>query len=691
MADNFVQVHLHLFNLLQLPLPLTSAGSLVFIISVLTNIWSASNMLEDLVLHPIPFSTLLFGEVPIYDFIIVGGGSAGCVMANRLSENGRFTVLLLEAGGDPSLLNSIPELAPYNLHHPPTDWGYKTVPQDNACLSMYNNQLAWPRGKILGGCSSLNWMIYQRGNPKDYNEWVKATGDDEWSYDNLLPFFKKSETYHGSFPNRFYPMDVTIYQGHRESTYRAFLHPILGRENLIVSRYSRVIKINVDEDENGSLHAGSVTYVKNDKTLTAKARKEIILSAGAIGTPHLLMLSGIGPSEHLASVGVTPVLDLPGVGQNLQDHVLTLFGPFLLNESISFLTDRDLTYQSVLEYVKNGTGAFSFNQLAGVGYIATTQSVDPNWPDIEFHQTPVGLRQSIAGDFTAVFGLKPSILEALLDPWIGHDANFVMVDLGRPKSTGEIKLASSDPARIPLIDPKYYSHPGDMVAMKEALQFLLEMYEGTDTWQKVGAKLAPGKLQGCEKFEWRSPDYLECYIRHLTFTIYHPCGTCKMGKAEDPLAVVDTKLRVKGINGLRIVDASVIPIITNANINAPVILLGEKASPPTLFSFIKTFNQSLITGIFDVYSQTAMSKGSGSDNDAELVHHLEATVSSLRQEVKILKESIDKVDEANREGLWLCFISIVVLAIMFACTVFYVWYQTGGSAHLPWSWRKSEL
>lgn len=161
MADNFVQVHLHLFNLLQLPLPLTSAGSLVFIISVLTNIWSASNMLEDLVLHPIPFSTLLFGEVPIYDFIIgecmqflhdffkkkieikvlflVGGGSAGCVMANRLSENGRFTVLLLEAGGDPSLLNSIPELAPYNLHHPPTDWGYKTVPQDNACLSMYNN------------------------------------------------------------------------------------------------------------------------------------------------------------------------------------------------------------------------------------------------------------------------------------------------------------------------------------------------------------------------------------------------------------------------------------------------------------------------------------------------------------------------------------------------------------------------
>jgi choline dehydrogenase-like flavoprotein len=216
-----------------------------------------------------------------------------------------------------------------------------------------------------------------------------------------------------------------------------------------------------------------------------------------------------------------------------------MFGPFLLNASISFITDRDLTINSVVEYVKNRTGPFSFNELSGVGFIATSQSTDPSWSDIEFHHSPIGMRYTAADDWTAMFGLKPKILHKYFEPYLLQDANFVLADLGRPLSRGDIKLQSKDPFVHPLIDPKYYSKREDMDAMIEALQFILNMYENTTTWQKVGATLVPTHLPGCEKYTLRSREYFECYLRTLTFTIYHPCGTARMGMAEDNLAVVD--------------------------------------------------------------------------------------------------------------------------------------------------------
>ncbi|CAL8106812.1 unnamed protein product [Orchesella dallaii] len=599
------------FHILEIPFTVTGYSSLLAVLSTLTSIWTATKLVEDAALSPNPYGDLE------YDFIVVGGGSAGSVVTNRLSENGKYSVLLLEAGGKPSPYNTLPGLAPFNLHMP-TDWKYRTVPQQHSCYDVEERRMHWPRGKVLGGSSQLNFMIYIRGNPHDFNNWANLSGDPGWAYENVLPFFKKAEDYHGNWPNSefhgtggplhvskqsyqpgvdywlaagkelgydavsdpnghqvagFHPVDVTIWNGKRAGTYECYIKPALRRQNLQIYKYAHVTKIELDDNN----RATGVTYVRDGVFMKATARKEIIVSAGAVGTPQLLLLSGIGPEAHLRQHGITPKVDSPGVGQNLQDHVLTLVGPFLLNAPISFVAERDVTVAALLQYAFNRTGPVSSNAVAGIAFVNTSKAT-ADWPNIQLHYTPIGVRHGASEDLTVMFGLKPNVLMDYLAPYSKHDANFVLLDLGHPESTGYLELRSNDPFAHPTIDPKYFESPGDMEAMVEAMKLVIKIFEETKAYQSIGAKLAAKKLRRCAKHPDRSDAYYECYIRHLTMTIYHPCCTAKFGRDDDPMAVLDTKLRVKGVKGLRVADASVMPRITNGNLNAPTIMIGEKVS-----------------------------------------------------------------------------------------------------------------
>ncbi|ODM90564.1 Glucose dehydrogenase [FAD, quinone] [Orchesella cincta] len=519
----------------------------------------------------------------------------------------------------PTPLEPIPSMAVYLQRLASTDYQYRTTPQNNSCLAMDEQRSLWPRGKGLGGTSNLNFMIYQRGNPRDYDELADITGDEEWRYQNLLQFFKKSEDYHGNYGNDKYhgstgplyvgklkttyladkfveaakelgyperdlnseqsagfsQLDATLKDGRRWSTYEAFIRPIEPyRSNLVIYRYATVIKVHLDRRKS----AYGVTYVRHGMQKFVRARREVIISAGAVDSPKLLLLSGIGPRSQLHDLGLPCRANLP-VGQNLQDHVTTLVGPFTMRAK-GLLIDRDLNLNALNAYMRNGEGPMS--SLAGVsavGFITSALSKDPKWPDIGYFMSDSGVHRSLADDFTRILGMKEGVLQKYYGPHVGSDANFVLVMLGKPKSVGELRLRSRSPWDKPLIDPKYFSHPDDIKTMKHAVKFIVGLYEQTKTYRELGAKLASNPFPGCEQVAFKSDAYFECYIRHLTMTIYHPSGTCAMGKRRnDTVAVVDSQLRVLKTRGLRVADTSVLRFITNANLNAPAILVGEKAA-----------------------------------------------------------------------------------------------------------------
>ncbi|XP_035716441.1 glucose dehydrogenase [FAD, quinone] [Folsomia candida] len=532
-----------------------------------------------------------------YDFIIVGAGSSGAVIANRLSESGQFNVLLLEAGGDPLITEDVPYLSGLILNNPMTDW-----------------VMPWPRGKSLGGTSNLNHMIYMRGNPKDFDNWATLTGDPQWKYDNVLPYFKKFENYDGHFPSDeyhgkngpmqvntqsfepqmedwiksgeelgfkktdpnarqtsgFFPCDFTLSNGKRWGVYDGFIKPALTRTNLKVYRYAR---INLDAQN----QATGVTYLRHGRLVVVNATKEVILSAGAVGSPHLLMLSGIGPATHLKSVKIEPKVDLPGVGQNLQDHVSCLYGPFILNSTESFIMSRDLKFSSLIEYATLGIGPLSWTYVSGLGLTHSSLG-DPDWPDLALTYIPLGIYPTIHKDVAAFFGLKESLVNDYVSDFHDKDANFILVYNGLPKSRGSITLRSSDPFDAPLIDPKYFSDPNDMKVMIDGFKFAVKLYETANTWKKYNASLVKKHFPGCETHPLQSDAYYECYIRHATATMWHPTSSCKMGNENDPMTVVDSNLRVRKVAGLRIADASIMPQITNTNTNAPCIMIAEKMS-----------------------------------------------------------------------------------------------------------------
>ncbi|HEX7734010.1 MAG TPA: choline dehydrogenase [Ktedonobacteraceae bacterium] len=515
----------------------------------------------------------------MYDYIIVGAGSAGCVLANRLSEDPQTSVLLLEAGGDDKQMEIHVPAAFSKLFKTACDWEYYTEAEP----AMANRQMYWPRGKVLGGSSSINAMLYVRGHRQDYDGWRNA-GNDGWGYADVLPYFKKAENqergpseYHGVGG----PLNVAdlryvnplsrafveacvesgipanddfngavnegagIYQttqknGARWSTVNAYLQPALRRPNLTVRPQTQVARVLI---ENG--RATGVVYTANGQPETVRANREVLVCGGAINSPQILMLSGIGPAEHLKSVGIDIVVDLPGVGENLQDH-LVAGAAYFSTKPVSLFDAEKLGNQ--LAYLLFRKGPFTSTIAEAGGFVKTRSELSA--PDIQFHFAPV---------FFKDHGATPAP---------GHGFT-IAPTLLHPRSRGRVRLRSSDPLAHAQIHANYFAEEEDIQTLLAGLKLSHELAHTRAFASFLGAESDP--------LTWDKSDseMIEA-MRQSGETLYHPAGTCKMGS--DPLAVVDTQLRVRGVEGLRVIDASIMPNVVGGNTNAPTIMIAEKAA-----------------------------------------------------------------------------------------------------------------
>ncbi|XP_014203589.1 glucose dehydrogenase [FAD, quinone] [Copidosoma floridanum] len=556
-----------------------------------------------------------------YDFIVVGAGSAGAVVANRLTENPEWSLLLLEAGGHETEITDVPILSLY-LHKSKLDWKYRTQPQDSACQAMEDKRCCWTRGKVIGGSSVLNTMLYIRGNRRDFDQW-EALGNKGWGYEQALHYFKKSEDqrnpylarnekYHktggyltiqdapyntplgpaflqagqelgydivdvnGAQQTGFALYQFTMRRGTRCSTAKAFVRPISRRANFHLSLWSHVTRLLIDPH---TKRAYGVEFIRKGRREVVYARKEVILAAGAINSPQLLMLSGIGPAWHLRETGVPVLYDSPGVGQNLQDHIAVGGITFLIDYPISIVMNRLVNINSALRYAVTEDGPLTSSiGLEAVGFITTKYgNQTDDWPDIEFMITSSSTPSDGGSQAKRAHGLTDEFYNEVFGSINNRDVFGVFPMMLRPKSRGYLKLRSSDPLEYPLLYHNYLTHPDDVDVLREGVKAAIKFGE-TATMRKFGARYHSKKLPNCKHLPHFTDEYWNCAIRQYTMTIYHMCGTAKMGPPNDPMAVVDPQLRVYGVKGLRVIDASIMPTITNGNINAPVIMIAEKGS-----------------------------------------------------------------------------------------------------------------
>ena len=527
-----------------------------------------------------------------YDYIIVGAGSAGCVLANRLSADPANKVLLLEAGSkDWNPWIHVPVGYFKTMHNPATDWCYMTEPDKG----IDGRKLQWPRGKVLGGSSSLNGLLYVRGQKEDYDRW-EALGNKGWSFKDVLPYFRKSEDqergedeYHGvdgplkvsdlrlrrpiadmfikaaeqiGIPfNKDYNgaeqegvayFQQTAHNGFRWSAAKGYLNPVKSRSNLTVITHahtSRIIIDSIDKKPGNKPKAVGIEYLNKGSLKKVKARKEVILSAGAIGSPQILQLSGIGSTELLNKLEIPVVKELPGVGQNLQDHLQIRL---VFKTKQSTLNDELNSYfkqfKVGLEYFFKRTGALTLAASQIVIFTKTKPEVER--PDIQFHFQPLSADKPGDG----------------VHPFSAFTASVCQL---RPHSSGHLEITSTDPLKYPEIHPNYLSDERDLEVAVESIKVARRIAEAPAIAGEILDEYVPGR-------EYQSDEELLLAARKFSQTIYHPTSTCKMG--HDEMAVVDDRLRVHGIDGLRVVDASIMPEIVSGNTNAPSIMIGEKGS-----------------------------------------------------------------------------------------------------------------
>jgi choline dehydrogenase len=521
------------------------------------------------------------------DYVIVGAGSAGCALAYRLSENGQASVLVIEHGGtDFGPLIQMPAALSIPMNMARYDWGFRSEPEPH----LGGRQLACPRGKVIGGSSSINGMVYVRGHAGDYDFWEES-GAAGWGYRHVLPYFKRMESWHGEgadpswrgsdgplhvirgrranplfqafveagrqagYPvtadyngerqEGFGPMEMTVWQGRRWSAASAYLRPALRRPNCSLVR-GRARRVTFE-----GRRARGVEIARGGRIETVRARREVVIAASSINSPTLLKYSGVGPAAELQAQGIEVVADRPGVGENLQDHLEV----YIQKECLQPITlYRHLNWVSKIligaqwTFFKNGHGAT--NHFESCAFIRSKPGV--RYPDIQYHFLPVAIRYD---------GTAPA------------KAHGFQVHVGpmRSPSRGWVRLRGPDPESPPIIQFNYMSRPEDWADFRTCLRLTREILSQDAFKPYAGREIAPGP-------EVQTDEQIDHFIREEVESAFHPCGTCRMGDAHDPMAVVDPDCKVIGVDGLRVADSSIFPRVTNGNLNAPSIMTGEKAA-----------------------------------------------------------------------------------------------------------------
>jgi choline dehydrogenase len=522
----------------------------------------------------------------IFDFVIIGSGSAGSVMASRLSEDGKNSVLVLEFGGsDRGPFIQMPSALSYPMNMDMYNWGFESEPEPH----LGGRRMATPRGKVIGGSSSINGMVYVRGHAKDFDTWEEM-GAKGWGFRHVQPYFKRMENVHGGeegwrgtagpmhvkrgrrlnplyrafveagaeagYPvtldynghqqEGFGAMEMTVHNGLRWSAASAYLKPAMKRGNVKLVTRAYVNRVMLE-----GKRAVGVEYEVGGETLVAKARREVVIAASSINSPKILQLSGIGAPDVLQAAGIPVRHALAGVGENLHDH-LEIYFQVASKEPITLYSKLNLFSKGLigLEWLLLKTGLGSTNHFESCGFIRSKAGIE--YPDIEYHFLPAAMRY---------------------DGKLAFNAHGFQVHVGpmRTKSRGHVRIRSNDAKAPPKILFNYMSHPDDWEEFRACVRLTRELFQQPSMQKYVGREIQPGSAAVTD-------EQIDGFIRQHAESAYHPCGTCKMGSADDPTAVVDETCKVIGLDGLRVADSSIMPQVTNGNLNAPTLMIGEKAS-----------------------------------------------------------------------------------------------------------------